>query len=132
MSPVVCLVTAFASCASHASLRISVVFRPYAGIADHLAVNIGADLLNIVPGRVSTEVDANLSYDTQKTIDKVHSPLMTPRVGYFSENLHDNRGTEGNGDVPLACQVQIYVVLLGMGQVSGDTGRVFGTGSSHG
>lgn len=49
--------------------------RPYAGIADHLAVSIGADLLDIVPGRVSTEVDANLSYDTQKTIDKVYSPL---------------------------------------------------------
>lgn len=49
--------------------------RPYAKIADHLCVEIGRDLLNIIPGRVSTEVDANLSYDTQKTIDKVTHPL---------------------------------------------------------
>lgn len=45
--------------------------RPWAGVTDHLAVNIGTELLGIVPGRVSTEVDAHLSYDTQATIDKV-------------------------------------------------------------
>jgi transaldolase len=44
--------------------------RPYAGIADVLAVNVGLELLQIVPGHVSTEVDAHLSYDTQKTVDK--------------------------------------------------------------
>jgi transaldolase len=44
--------------------------RPYANIADALAVNIGAELLKIVPGRVSTEVDAHLSFDTQATVDK--------------------------------------------------------------
>lgn len=31
---------------------------------DLLAVNIGREILNIVPGRVSTEVDARLSFDT--------------------------------------------------------------------
>lgn len=45
--------------------------RPYARIADVLSVNVGLELLKIVPGRVSTEVDAHLSYDTQKTVDKV-------------------------------------------------------------
>jgi transaldolase len=44
--------------------------RPYARIADVLSVNVGLELLKIVPGRVSTEVDAHLSYDTQKTVDK--------------------------------------------------------------
>lgn len=34
-----------------------------------LAVAFGKKILDIVPGRVSTEVDARLSYDTQKTID---------------------------------------------------------------
>ena len=48
--------------------------RPWAGVTDHLAVNIGTELLGIVPGRVSTEVDAHLSYDTQATIDKVTLP----------------------------------------------------------
>jgi transaldolase len=35
---------------------------------DKLAVNFGAEILNIVPGRVSTEVDARLSFDTEGTI----------------------------------------------------------------
>ena len=39
-------------------------------MTDHLAVGIGTQLLGIVPGRVSTECDAHLSYDTQGTIDK--------------------------------------------------------------
>lgn len=44
--------------------------RPYAGIADRLAVLIGCELLGIVPGRVSTEVDAHLSYNTDATVAK--------------------------------------------------------------
>jgi transaldolase len=35
-----------------------------------LAVAFGKKILAIVPGRVSTEVDARLSYDTHKTIDQ--------------------------------------------------------------
>ena len=34
-----------------------------------LAVEFGKRILKIVPGRVSTEVDARLSYDTQKSIE---------------------------------------------------------------
>ena len=37
---------------------------------DWLAVAFGKKILNIVPGRVSTEVDARLSYDTEATLDK--------------------------------------------------------------
>ena len=37
---------------------------------DRLAVSFGLKILKIVPGRVSTEVDARLSYDTQATIAK--------------------------------------------------------------
>src|SRR5262245_50476866 len=36
---------------------------------DRLAVEFGLRILGIIPGRVSTEVDARLSYDTQKTIE---------------------------------------------------------------
>jgi len=39
-------------------------------VADILAVNIGVEMLKIVPGRVSTEVDAHLSLDTRATVDK--------------------------------------------------------------
>jgi transaldolase len=34
----------------------------------HLAIAFGKKILSIVPGRVSTEVDARLSYDTEKTL----------------------------------------------------------------
>jgi transaldolase len=39
---------------------------------DELAVSFGKRILKIVPGRVSTEVDARLSYDTAATIAKAH------------------------------------------------------------
>lgn len=39
-------------------------------VIDKLFVNFGREILNLVPGRVSTEVDAALSFDTQASIDK--------------------------------------------------------------
>ncbi len=39
-------------------------------IADRLAVAVGAELTALVPGRVSTEVDADLSFDTAATVAK--------------------------------------------------------------
>lgn len=38
--------------------------------SDKLAVNIGLEILKLIPGRISTEVDARLSYDTQASILK--------------------------------------------------------------
>jgi transaldolase len=35
-----------------------------------LIVNFGCEILKIIPGRVSTEVDARLSFDSQKSIDE--------------------------------------------------------------
>ncbi|HRI51134.1 MAG TPA: transaldolase [Pseudomonadota bacterium] len=40
---------------------------------DQLAVEFGLRILKIIPGRVSTEVDARLSFDTAATIAKAHS-----------------------------------------------------------
>ncbi|MFN9545552.1 MAG: transaldolase [Cyanobacteriota bacterium] len=37
---------------------------------DEISVTFGKEILRIVPGRVSTEVDARLSYDTEATIQK--------------------------------------------------------------
>lgn len=39
---------------------------------DKLAVAIGAEIVKIIPGRISTEVDARLSYDTEATIAKAY------------------------------------------------------------
>ena len=37
---------------------------------DNFGVDIGCEILKIIPGRVSTEVDARLSFDTQATVEK--------------------------------------------------------------
>jgi transaldolase len=37
---------------------------------DKLAVNFGLEILKIVPGRVSTEIDARLSFETDATVKK--------------------------------------------------------------
>jgi transaldolase len=42
-------------------------------VTDRLAVNFGTELTKIVPGRVSTEVDADLSFDTAAMIAKARS-----------------------------------------------------------
>ncbi|MBU3575491.1 transaldolase [Polynucleobacter sp. UK-Mo-2m-Kol15] len=39
-------------------------------LVDHILVAFGLEILKIIPGRVSTEVDARLSFDTQATITK--------------------------------------------------------------
>lgn len=39
-------------------------------VMDQLLIAFGCEILAIVPGRVSTEVDARLSFDTQATVDK--------------------------------------------------------------
>lgn len=40
--------------------------------SDKLAVEIGKEISALIPGRISTEVDARLSFDTQATITKAH------------------------------------------------------------
>ena len=44
--------------------------RPVGEIIDHLLVAFGQEILKIIPGRVSTETDARLSFDTAATIAK--------------------------------------------------------------
>ena len=42
-------------------------------VMDKLFVNFGTEILKIIPGRVSTEVDAHLSFDIEGSIQKAHS-----------------------------------------------------------
>lgn len=44
--------------------------RQIEDIIDHVLVNFGMEILKIVPGRVSTETDARLSFDTVGTLAK--------------------------------------------------------------
>lgn len=40
--------------------------------SDYLTVNIGTEISKLIPGRISTEVDARLSFNTEATIEKAH------------------------------------------------------------
>ncbi len=42
--------------------------KPLDEVVDHLLVRFGSEILSIIPGRVSTEVDARLSFDTAATV----------------------------------------------------------------
>jgi transaldolase len=44
--------------------------RRLADVLDKLAVNVGVEILKLIPGRVSTEADARLSFDTEATLAK--------------------------------------------------------------
>lgn len=49
---------------------------------DKLAVNFGAEITKIVPGYVSTEVDARLSFDTEATVNRARRIIkMYSEVG---------------------------------------------------
>lgn len=47
---------------------------------DQLAVNFGREILKLVPGRVSTEIDARLSFDTGATVRRALAPSV---LNYF-------------------------------------------------
>jgi transaldolase len=66
-----------------AGSRESVVSK----VADRLAVSVGAELTRLVPGRVSTEVDASLSFDTQATVEKARAII----AAYAEREVPRNR-----------------------------------------
>jgi len=52
-----------------------------------LATKIGAEIINIIPGKVSTEVDARLSFDTRATITQARKLITL----YENENISRDR-----------------------------------------
>jgi transaldolase len=60
---------------------------PKEALVDHLLVAFGKEILSIVPGRVSTEVDARLSFDTRATIDRARQIMAL----YQSEGIGRDR-----------------------------------------
>ena len=56
--------------------------------ADKLSVLIGLEILKIVPGRISTEVDARLSFDTEASITKAHKLIaMYNEAGISNDRI---------------------------------------------
>lgn len=56
-------------------------------VANELLVLFGIEILNIVPGRVSTEVDARLSYDMESTVSKAREIIRL----YESKGINSDR-----------------------------------------
>jgi transaldolase len=55
---------------------------------DRLLVNFGCEILKIIPGRVSTEVDASLSFDTEGTLAKARKLIgMYDEAGVGRERV---------------------------------------------
>ena len=52
---------------------------------DKLAVGVGLEVLKFIPGRISTEVDARLSFDTEATLHKARK-----LIGLYNEAGVDN------------------------------------------
>jgi len=58
------------------------------GIIDRLLILFGSEILKIVPGRVSTEVDARLSFDVDATVAKArHLIAMYKEAGIEKERI---------------------------------------------
>lgn len=65
----------------NASKSITNSAEQLSAAGDHLAVSIGLEILKIVPGRISTEVDARLSFDTKASIAKAHQLISLYEKG---------------------------------------------------
>jgi transaldolase len=61
--------------------------RPLDEIMDRLLVRFGCEILSIIPGRVSTEVDARLSFDTAATVARGERLIEL----YQAQGIHIDR-----------------------------------------
>ncbi len=69
-----------------------------AAFMDRLAVSFGCEILKIVPGRVSTEVDATLSFDTEGTVAKARQLIeLYAQAGVARERVLIKIGTTWEG-----------------------------------
>jgi transaldolase len=71
-----------------AQARGSDLSERVADASDVLAVTIGTEILKLIPGRVSTEVDARLSFDTDATLAKARKLVaLYEKAGIGRERL---------------------------------------------
>ena len=79
--------------------------QPMPQIIDNLLVAFGTEILKIIPGRVSTEVDARLSFDTKASIAKAHDIIK----------LYENAGVSVCAGPPLrnviCCPISSMVIV---------------------
>ncbi len=62
--------------------------EPVGEIMNHVLVAFGSEILKIIPGRVSAEVDARLSFDTAATVEKAKTVIaLFEEKGYSRERI---------------------------------------------
>ena len=62
--------------------------EPVGDIMNHVLVAFGSEILKIIPGRVSAEVDARLSFDTEATVEKAKTVIaLFEAKGYSRERI---------------------------------------------
>lgn len=62
--------------------------EPVGDIMNHVLVAFGSEILKIIPGRVSAEVDARLSFDTEATVEKAKTVIaLFEAKGYARERI---------------------------------------------
>ena len=88
-------------------------------VMDDLLVLFGTEILKIVPGRVSTETDANMSFDTDALVAKgrkLHRTLQSPghraRTHPHQDRLHVGRHPRGGNPPARRHQLQSDAALL--------------------
>jgi transaldolase len=68
---------------------------------DKLAVNFGAEILKSIPGRVSTEVDARLSFNREKSIEKArHLVALYQEMGIDKSRILIKLASTWEGSAP--------------------------------
>jgi len=83
---------------SYAAKKASAGSEQTALFMDKLAVNFGSEILKIIPGRVSTEVDASYSFDMQGSIAKARQLIkLYEDAGIARERILIKLGTTWEG-----------------------------------
>ena len=74
------------------------------GVVDRLLVRFGCEILALIPGRVSTEVDARLSFDTPATVARAERLIELYEAWHTAEpdKGHDATAAEWKAKLPPA------------------------------
>jgi transaldolase len=83
---------------SHASKQGGDKHARSSAFMDKLAINFGCEILKLIPGRVSTEVDATLSFDTEASIAKARQLIgLYEKAGIARERILIKLGSTWEG-----------------------------------
>ena len=118
-------------------------------VLERLAVAFGCEILKHIPGRVSTEVDARLSFDTEKSIAKARSlislyesrgvgreriliKLASTWEGIRAAQRLERDGIHCNLTLLFSFAQAVACADAGVTLISPFVGRIYGYGKKHG